>query len=154
MKRSCIDDLLIVEGLRWRQYKTLFGELVDPEFAEQWGESSSSTSPLRREASSVLTRWVRKRQRTCRLTPPINVTKRPAQQATLELDYGQRGKGYVFGSFQLETGATFIWTDLWRTTTHFVTFLEETETWIDPWVARVYAFLDNLQVPGVVSTCH
>jgi transposase len=31
-----------------------------------------------------------------------------------------------------------------RTTTNFVTFLEQVDTWVEPGVERVYAILDNL----------
>jgi transposase len=37
MKRSRIDEVLTVEGLRWRKQETWFGERVDPEFAEKRG---------------------------------------------------------------------------------------------------------------------
>ena len=35
MKRSRIDEILLQEGLRWRQQETWFGERVDPEFAKK-----------------------------------------------------------------------------------------------------------------------
>jgi transposase len=67
MKRSRIGELLIAEGLRWRQQETWFGERVDPDFAEKRGRSNNSTRRLQPEASSsVSTRWVRKRQRASR----------------------------------------------------------------------------------------
>jgi transposase len=74
----------------------------------------------------------------------VDVTRRPAQRATQEIDYGRRGKGYVFGAFQPATGEAFTWTATRRTTANFVAFLELTEGWIDPAVERVYAILDNL----------
>lgn len=37
MRRSRIDDLLLREGLRWRQQETWFGERVDPDFARKRG---------------------------------------------------------------------------------------------------------------------
>jgi transposase len=43
IKRSRIDDLLIAEGLRWRQQETWFGERPDPEFAKKRGPSKPST---------------------------------------------------------------------------------------------------------------
>ena len=43
IKRSRIDDLLIAEGLRWRQQETWFGERPDPEFAKKRGPSKRST---------------------------------------------------------------------------------------------------------------
>jgi transposase len=37
MKRSRLDELLLAEGLRWRQQESWFGERVDPEFAQKRG---------------------------------------------------------------------------------------------------------------------
>ncbi len=37
MRRSRIDDILLREGLRWRQQETWFGERVDPDFARKRG---------------------------------------------------------------------------------------------------------------------
>ena len=43
IKRSRIGEILIAEGLRWRQQETWFGERPDPAFAEKRGPSSPST---------------------------------------------------------------------------------------------------------------
>jgi len=43
IKRTRLDELLLAEGLRWRQQETWFGERVDPAFAEKRGRSSRST---------------------------------------------------------------------------------------------------------------
>jgi transposase len=43
MRRSRIDEILLKEGLRWRQHETWFGERVDPAFAEKRGGSRRST---------------------------------------------------------------------------------------------------------------
>jgi transposase len=37
IKRSRIDDLLLREGLRWRQQESWFGERVDPDFVAKRG---------------------------------------------------------------------------------------------------------------------
>lgn len=37
IKRSRINDILLDEGLRWRQQETWFGERVDPDFAPKRG---------------------------------------------------------------------------------------------------------------------
>jgi transposase len=74
----------------------------------------------------------------------VDVTKRPTQRAKQEIDYGRRGKGYVFGAFQPATGEALTWTAERRTTANFVAFLEHTETWVDASIERVYAVLDNL----------
>src|SRR5512143_1699983 len=47
MRRSRISEILLDEGLKWRQEETWFGERVDPDFATKRGRSSSST-PRRR----------------------------------------------------------------------------------------------------------
>ena len=44
IKRSRISEILIAEGLRWRQQETWFGERVDPAFAEKRGASKPSTT--------------------------------------------------------------------------------------------------------------
>ena len=43
MQRSCIDEILLHEGLRWRKHETWFGERFDPAFAEKRGGSRRST---------------------------------------------------------------------------------------------------------------
>jgi transposase len=43
IKRSRISELLVAEGLRWREQETWFGERPDPEFARKRGRSSRST---------------------------------------------------------------------------------------------------------------
>lgn len=51
IKRSRIDELLLAEGLRWRQQEKWFGQREDPDFAEKRGPSKRST-PRRRKAAS------------------------------------------------------------------------------------------------------
>lgn len=43
MRRSRISEILLDEGLKWRQEETWFGERVDPAFGQKRGRSSSST---------------------------------------------------------------------------------------------------------------
>jgi len=50
MRRSRIGEVLLAEGLKWRQEETWFGARVDPEFARKRGPSSSSTPRHRRAA--------------------------------------------------------------------------------------------------------
>ena len=60
MKRSRISEVLLAEGLKWRQEETWFGARVDPEFTRKRGPSSSSTPRRPRAASlSASTRWDR-----------------------------------------------------------------------------------------------
>src|SRR3954454_16592766 len=58
IKRSRIDEILLAEGLKWRQQESWFGERVDPDFAAKRGRSSGSTpSRPRGPSSSASTRW-------------------------------------------------------------------------------------------------
>ena len=72
------------------------------------------------------------------------MVRQPGARAKQEIDYGRRGKGYVFGAFQPATGAALTWAATRRTTANFVAFLEQTDAWIAPDVERVYAILDHL----------
>jgi hypothetical protein len=67
-----------------------------------------------------------------------------AGRARQEIDYGRRGKGYIFGALQPATGAALTADYPGRTIANWVDFLERVEQWIDPSVERVYAVLDNL----------
>src|SRR4051812_37341911 len=59
-----------------------------------------------------------------------------AQRAKQEIDYGRRGKGYVFGAFRPATGEAFTETYAGRTTANWVDFLGQVERWIDAGVER------------------
>lgn len=72
--------------------------------------------------------------------------KKPAERARQEVDYGRRGKGYVFGAFQPATGEAFTAPYLGRTIANWVDFLEKVENWIPPEIERIYAILGNLNV--------
>src|SRR5919199_5392718 len=50
MRRSRVGEVLLAEGLKWRQEETWFGARVDPEFARKRGCSSASTPPRPRAA--------------------------------------------------------------------------------------------------------
>jgi hypothetical protein len=65
-------------------------------------------------------------------------------RATQEIDYGRRGKGYIFGAFQPATGAALTVPYAGRTIANWVDFLDEVEGWVDAAAERVYAVLDNL----------
>lgn len=51
MRRSRLSEILLDEGLKWRQEETWFGERVDPDFVRKRGPSSSSTQHHRPAAS-------------------------------------------------------------------------------------------------------
>jgi len=87
---------------------------------------------------------------SARSHPGREVIRRPDPRgkrrvrATQEIDYGRRGKGYIFGAFVPATGATFTAPSPRRTIATWVAFLDEVEAWIGPEPERVYAVLDNL----------
>ena len=61
MKRSRISEILLAEGLKWRQEETWFGARVDPDFERKRGRLSTSTLPHPTTVlSSVLTKWDRR----------------------------------------------------------------------------------------------
>jgi hypothetical protein len=69
---------------------------------------------------------------------------RPAERATQEVDYGRRGKGYIFGAFRPTTGEALTAPYGRRTTANWVDFLEQTDAWLPAEFGRVYAVVDNL----------
>ena len=77
---------------------------------------------------------------------PDPAGERPAERATQEVDYGRRGKGYIFGAFQPADGEAFTKAYDRRTIVNWVDFLGLVEGWIPPEVATVYAIEDNLNV--------
>ena len=76
----------------------------------------------------------------------VDVSARPAQRATQEIDYGRRGKGYLFGAFQPATGDAFTQDYRQRTIVNWIDFLEQVDAWVPAEVERIYAILDNLNV--------
>jgi len=72
---------------------------------------------------------------------------RAAGRAVQEIDYGRRGKGYIFGAFKPADGAALTAPYAGRTTANYVDFLERVEAWIPPDRERVYAIMDNLSAP-------
>jgi transposase len=67
-------------------------------------------------------------------------------RAKQEIDYGRRGKGYVFGAFQPATGLALTAPYEGRTIANWVDFLGRVDDWLDGGVERVYAVLDNLSI--------
>jgi transposase len=68
----------------------------------------------------------------------------PTGRARQEIDYGRRGKGYVFGAFCPATGAAVTRPYPGRSAANWVAFLEEVEGWLPQDIERVYAIADNL----------
>jgi transposase len=50
MRRSRVSEVLLAEGLKWRQEETWFGARVDPDFTRKRGRSSNSI-PAHRKAA-------------------------------------------------------------------------------------------------------
>jgi transposase len=71
---------------------------------------------------------------------------RAAARARQEIDYGRRGKGYIFGALHPASGEAFTRPYDGRTIANWVDFLEQVDEWIPREVKRVYAILDNLNV--------
>ena len=69
-----------------------------------------------------------------------------AERARQEIDYGRRGKGYIFGAFRPVTGEAFTQPYTGRTIANWVDFLERVDTWVPQEPETVYAILDNLNV--------
>lgn len=75
----------------------------------------------------------------------------PAERAKQEVDYGRRGKGYIFGAFRPATGEAFTHPYPGRTIANWVDFLERVEAWLPAEADRVYAIADNLNVHRAVD---
>lgn len=71
--------------------------------------------------------------------------RRPAGRARQEIDYGRRGKGYIFGAFRPATGEALTRPYDSRSAANWADFLGHVETWLPADVTRVYAIVDNLQ---------
>jgi len=67
----------------------------------------------------------------------------PTERAKQEVDYGRRGKGYIFGAFKPLDGEALTASYHRRTAANFVDFLEQVDHWL-PAGINVYAILDNL----------
>lgn len=82
-------------------------------------------------------------QQVVRALPDTEGSK-PVERAKQEIDYGRRGKGYIFGAFKPASGEAFTETYGRRTTANYVDFLEKVDTWVEPEVGRIYGIADNL----------
>jgi transposase len=68
------------------------------------------------------------------------------ERAKQEIDYGRRGKGYIFGAFRPASGTAITRPYPGPTIVNWVDFLTQVEAWIPPEVERVYAIMDNLNI--------
>lgn len=69
-----------------------------------------------------------------------------AERAKQAIDYGRRGKGYIFGAFRPATGDALTRPYPGRTIAAWVDFLEQVEAWLPQEANQVYAIVDNLSV--------
>jgi hypothetical protein len=76
----------------------------------------------------------------------VDLRARPAQRAKQEIDYGRRGKGYLFGAFRPATGDAFTQDYRRRPIVNWLDFLEQVDAWVPAEVERIYAILDTLNV--------
>jgi transposase len=76
---------------------------------------------------------------------PLRTQPEPAAgRAKQEIDYGRRGKGYIFGAFRPATGEAFTQPYASRSSANWGDFLERVEAWLPSEAERVYAIVDNL----------
>ncbi len=68
----------------------------------------------------------------------------PAERAKQAVDYGRRGRGYIFGAFLPHTGEALTRPYPSRSTANWVDFLEHVEGWLPADAEQVYAIVDNL----------
>ena len=66
------------------------------------------------------------------------------ERARQAIDYGRRGKGYLFGAFRPATGDALTRPYDRRTTANWVDFLAQVEAWLPTDRHPVYAIVDNL----------
>lgn len=80
------------------------------------------------------------------LIPAVEHTEHGLHQprAKQEIDYGRRGKGYIFGALQATTGEVLTAPYRGRTIANFVDFLEQVDQWVPVAYEQVYVVLDNL----------
>jgi hypothetical protein len=68
----------------------------------------------------------------------------PAGRARQAIDYGRRGKGYLFGAFEPRDGRAFTLPYPGRTTANWVDFLQAVDQWVGAEPQAGFAIVDNL----------
>lgn len=155
IKRSRVGELLLEEGLRWRKQETWFGtERVDPDFAKKKRRpSNDSTRNHRQRAWCSASREMG--PESAQSYPGVEPLRtapgpgQPAGRARQEVDYGRRGKGYIFGAFEPRDGRAFTLPYPGRTTANWVDFLQAVDSWVGPEPQEVFAIeRQPLDAPG------
>src|SRR5262249_19565317 len=147
-------EVLQREELRWRTHETWFGKRVDPDFAEKRGAierlytepPAGSVVICLDEMGPALAKFFADQRL-------VDATKRPAERAKQEIDYGRRGKGYLFGAFQPATGEAFTGDYAGRTIANWVDFLEQVEQQLAPEIERVYAIFSTTSIRITPTMC-
>ena len=85
------------------------------------------------------------------LPPEVGPPTPRAARAKQEIDYGRRGKGYIFGAFRPATGEALTHPYPSRSAANWADFLGRVEAWIPAEVERIYAIVDNLQAHRAVD---
>jgi transposase len=67
-----------------------------------------------------------------------------AIRATQEIDYGRRGKGYIFGAFKPADGEALTTPYEHRSAVNWADFLTRVDAWLPADAERVYGIVDNL----------
>jgi transposase len=78
------------------------------------------------------------------VVPARDATTGRAIRAMQEIDYGRRGKGYIFGAFKPPDGEAFTAPYPSRSAANWADFLTRVEAWVPAEVERVYGIVDNL----------
>ena len=78
------------------------------------------------------------------VVPARDATTGRAIRAMHEIDYGRRGKGYIFGAFKPLAGEAFTAPYPSRSAANWADFLTRVEAWVPAEVERVYGIVDNL----------
>ena len=108
IKRSRIDEILLAEGLRWRRQETWFGERVDPALRRKKGAIETLyTAPPPGSVVVCLDEMGPESAKSFPGQAVVDDQRATAGRAKQEIDYGRRGKGYVFGAFRPATGEAF-----------------------------------------------
>jgi transposase len=83
--------------------------------------------------------------------PDTDGQSHPAERAKQEIDYGRRGKGYIFGAFRPATGEALTHPYPSRSAANWADFRGRVEAWIPADVERIYAIVDNLPAHRAVD---
>jgi transposase len=103
MRRSRISEILLDEGLQWRQEETWFGARVDPDVAQKRGDCAALHGPAGGQRRGFLDEMGPQASQSDPGRRPVRAAE--GARATQEIDYGRRDvAGDVFGAPELVEG--------------------------------------------------